>query len=228
MKPVPRLIAIEGLDGSGKATQTEILRKRLSKMGIETKKVSFPDYESKSSTLVKMYLNGEISEDPFDINAFGASSFYAVDRYVSFLRNWREDYNRGITIVADRYVNSNVIHQMTKLDKDQWDYFIDWLIDYEYYKLGLPIPETTVFLNMEPSTSQKLMNQRYDGDVTKKDIHEKNVKFLEACHEAAVYAMKKLGWVEIKCCRNGEPLSIESISDDVWNSIKGIFAEDLK
>lgn len=228
MSPTRRLIAIEGLDGSGKATQTGLLYDRLVKLNIPARKVSFPDYESKSSTLVKMYLNGEISEDPYAINPFGASSFYAADRYISFLKNWGGDYNNGVAILCDRYVCSNVIHQMTKLDKSQWDPFVEWLFDFEHTKLGLPVPVANIFLNMELETSQRLMNSRYDNDTSKKDIHEKNLKYLEVCREAAMYAMKKLGWIEIKCCQDGVPLSIEAISHKVWESLEGLFKEDLK
>jgi dTMP kinase len=112
---------------------------------------------------------------------------------------------------------------MTKLDKSQWDYFIEWLFDYEHSKLGLPVPVATIFLNMELETSQRLMDSRYGNDPTKKDIHEKNVKYLEVCREAAMYAMKKLGWIEIKCCSNYQPLTIESISEKVWKSLEYLF-----
>ena len=223
MSSIKRLIAIEGLDGSGKATQTGLLYDRLTSKLIATRKVSFPVYESQSSALVKMYLGGEISQDPYAINAYGASSFYAVDRYASFLKDWRQDYLQGTTILCDRYVCSNIIHQMTKLDKSEWDSFIEWLFDYEHSKLGLPIPKATIFLTMELETSQRLMNGRYDNDPTKKDIHEKNVRYLEVCREAAMYAVKKLGWIEIKCCRNGVPLPIPVISDMVWEALEGLF-----
>ena len=222
----PKLIAIEGLDGSGKATQTEILHKRLEGLGIPSKKISFPVYESKSSTLVKMYLDGEISDNPYDINAYGASSFYAVDRYVSFLKDWKRDYVDGTAILCDRYVCSNIIHQMTKIDSSQWDYFIKWLFNYEHSKLGLPTPSINIFLTMGVDASQKLMNSRYDGDSSKKDIHEKNVKYLELCRETATYAMKKLGWVEIECSHDGIILPIDVIADKVWESVKYLFKEE--
>ena len=226
MNTVRKLIAIEGIDGSGKATQTGMLYNRLMNMGIQSRKVSFPVYDSPSSALVKMYLGGELSQNPYSVNAYGASSFYAVDRYASFLKDWKASYDKGSTILCDRYVCSNIIHQMTKLDKSQWDGFIEWLFDYEHSKLGLPIPSATIFLNMELSTSQGLVNSRYDNDPTKKDIHEKNVKYLEVCREASMYAMKKLGWIEIKCCRDGVPLPIEVISDMIWESINSLFKED--
>ena len=225
MNPQNRLIAIEGLDGSGKATQTRLLYERLLNMNIPARTVSFPVYDSTSSALVKMYLNGEITMDPYGVNAYGASSFYAADRYISFIKDWRKDYNAGMAILCDRYVCSNLIHQMTKLDKSEWDSFIDWLFDYEHSKLGLPIPSSTIFLNMELETSQRLMNVRYGNDITKKDIHEKDVKYLEVCREAAMYALKKLGWIEIKCCKDMEPLSFDCISSMIWESLEGLFKE---
>ena len=138
-----RLIAIEGLDGSGKATQTELLVETLKQKGILARKVSFPDYESDSSALVKMYLSGQFGVEPFSVNAFAASSFFAVDRFASYKKEWGSDYEHGV-IVADRYTTSNAIHQCSKLPRDQWDSFLDWLFDYEYKKLGLPAPSTVV------------------------------------------------------------------------------------
>lgn len=217
-----RLIAIEGLDGSGKATQTEFLYNQLIREGISVKKITFPNYEDSSSALVKLYLNGELSTDLFGVNAFGASSFYAVDRYASFLRFWGKDYIAGTVILADRYTTSNAIYQMAKLPKSQWNEFLEWLTDYEYSRLGLPEPNPTIFLNMEPRTSQKLLKKRYSNDDSKKDIHEKNIGYLEMCHESALYLTEKLGWIKINCCHNGEPLHIESISQNLWRSIKDI------
>ena len=102
------LIVVEGLDGSGKATQTASLLAMLEKQG-PVRRVSFPDYESPSSSLVKMYLGGEFGTRPEDVSAYAASSFYAVDRYASFRKNWQQDYEAGQLILADRYVTSNIV-----------------------------------------------------------------------------------------------------------------------
>ena len=126
-----KLIVIEGLDGSGKATQAKLLTSTLQEMGRTVRQVSFPDYESDSSALVKMYLAGEFGTSPSDVNAYAASSFYAVDRYASFKKDWEKDYAEGI-IVADRYTTSNAIHQCSKLPQEQWDGYLDWLFDFEY------------------------------------------------------------------------------------------------
>ena len=148
------LIVIDGLDGSGKATQTSLLYEELWGKGRDVKKISFPNYDDPSSALIKMYLGGELAENADGVNAFAASSFYAVDRYASFKRFWENDYHReGSIILADRYVSSNAIHQMVKLPRDQWDSFLTWLADYEFEKLGLPRPDLVLYLDMDPDLS---------------------------------------------------------------------------
>ena len=104
------LITIDGLDGSGKQTQSELLAENLKREGYPVKLISFPDYESPSSALVKMYLGGEFSSDPDFVNAYAASSFFAVDRYASFARDWKKDYDNKTVIIANRYTTANAIH----------------------------------------------------------------------------------------------------------------------
>lgn len=216
-----KFIVIEGLDGSGKATQTEILCKYLEEKGNTVTKLTFPNYENPSSALVKMYLGGELGDKPEDVNAYAASAFYAVDRVASYLKFWKEDYKKGNFILADRYATSNIIYQMSKLDKSQWDAFIDFQDDFEYNKLDVPKPDLVIYLDVEPEVSQKLMSKRYSGDETKKDLHEKNVEFLLNCRESALYAAQKLGWIKVSCTKNGEMRSIEDISADVLNIVMG-------
>lgn len=213
------LIVIEGLDGSGKATQAEKLYNRINNENNSCIKLSFPDYKNPSSILVRMYLNGEIAESPEEVNAFAASSFYAVDRYASYVMFWKNDYENGKVFVSDRYVTSNAIYQMVKLPKEQWDDFLNWLDDYEYVKLGVPKPDTVVYLDMPTEISQRLMTARYGGDESKKDIHEKNIAFLKHCREAALYAADKLGWRIVECSQNGEPLSIDEIHEKIVDCI---------
>lgn len=210
-----KFIVIEGLDGSGKATQTKLLAKKLTDNGNKVKQLEFPDYDNPSSSLVKMYLGGEFGDNPLDVNAYAASAFYAVDRIASYLQFWKEDYLDGAVILADRYSTSNIIYQMSKLDKSLWESFIDWNEDFEYNKLGLPKPDKIIYLDVEPGVSQKLMLNRYQGDKTKMDLHEKNLKFLLSCRECAVFAAKKCGWTVINCCENGKIRTIEEIANDI-------------
>lgn len=210
-----KLIVLDGLDGSGKSTQFELIKEYLKSRNIDLNAISFPDYDKPSSTLVKMYLGGEICENAEDINAYAASSFYAVDRYVSFKKYWESDYNADKVILASRYITSNAIHQMAKMDKANWDEFIDWLFDYECKKLGMPYPDCVIFLDMPIEVSQKLLSKRYNGDETKKDIHESNIEYLKSCRESALYAAKKLGWYVVNCSKDNEPLPIETIAENI-------------
>ncbi len=206
-----KLFVIDGLDGSGKSTQFELLKRVFTNNKINYKAISFPDYEQPSSTLIKMYLGGEFSSSPDGVNAYAASSFYAVDRYASYKLFWEDNYNKGDFILASRYTTSNAIHQMEKLDMSQWDDYLAWMEDYEYNKLKLPKPDTVVFLDMPVEVSQILLSNRYHGDDNKKDIHETDVEYLKRCRKSALYCAKKLGWIIIECSKNGQPLSIEEI-----------------
>ena len=210
-----KLIVIEGLDGSGKSTQLEILYKNLKSKGVDCRTVSFPDYEHDSSTLVKMYLAGEFGSSPDDVNAYAASTFYAVDRYASFKKYWGEYYNNGGVVIAGRYVTSNAVHQNSKLSPEHWEDFLDWLYDFEYNKMGIPTPDKVIFLDMPIEVSQKLMTGRYKGDEEKKDIHERDTVYLEHCRKSALFTADYSGWQKIDCSKNGEARTIEDIADEV-------------
>ena len=136
-----RLLVIEGLDGSGKATQAKLLASYLAESGRKVMEITFPDYESDSSALVKMYLSGQFGDKPDDVNPYAASSFYAVDRYASYKTRWGSFYEAGGIVIADRYTTSNAVHQCSKLPPEQWDDFLRWAFDYEYRLLGLPAPD---------------------------------------------------------------------------------------
>ena len=209
----PRLVVIDGLDGSGKTTQIERVCGILASRGVKHRAISFPDYTNASSALVKMYLAGEFGGSPDAVNAYAASSFYAVDRYASFRQEWGKDWAAGIMIVAARYTTSNAVHQMSKLPREKWDEYLDWLEHYEYTLLGLPRPDEVIFLDMPADVAQGLVASRYDGDEGKKDIHEKDNEYLLRCREAAVYAAGRQGWHIISCARDGVPLGLELITE---------------
>lgn len=210
-----KLIVIEGLDGCGKSTQLELLPQNLLKSGIESKSVSFPDYNSNSSALVKMYLGGEFGKKPGDVNAYAASLFYAVDRFASYKTNWGDYYNQNGVIVSGRYTTSNAVHQTSKMDENEWQGFLDWLYDLEYNKVGIPKPDKVIFLDMPIEVSQKLLSGRYNGDEGKKDIHESDTAYLDKCRKAAMFTAKYSGWTIIPCAKDGEPRTIEDIAKDI-------------
>lgn len=214
-----KLIVIEGLDGSGKSTQEELLKKRLSETGVKVNFIKLPNYDDPACELVKEYLAGRFGKKPGDVNAYAASAFFAVDRYASFNCYWKEAYKNGEIFLADRYTTSNAYHQLTKTDKAEWDSYLAWLEDFEYSKMSIPKPDAVIYLDMPIEVSQKLMTGRYNGDESKKDIHEKDVEYLKSCREAADYACQKLGWERIECSCDGEPLPIEVISDSIYNYV---------
>ena len=210
-----KLIVLEGLDGSGKGTQTEALFHTLEERRLRVMRVSFPNYGSDAAKLLDDYLHGTFGNDPNDVNPYAASTFFAIDRYASFHLKWKQFYNEGGIIIADRYTTSNAIHQCAKLDKAQWDGFLEWLFRYEYEQLGLPEPDAVIYLRVDPEVSQKLMTGRYAGDEGKKDIHESNVPYLMQCRRAADYCTGHLGWKPVECIADGAMRSIEDIHTEV-------------
>ena len=214
-----KLIVVEGLDGSGKATQTKLLVEALTAQGERVRHVTFPNSESDSSALVKMYLGGEFGTDPNAVNAYAASSFYAVDRFAGYKKDWGAFYEDGGIIVADRYTTSNAIHQCSKLPDEQWEAFLQWLFEYEYKYLGIPAPDRVIYLQVDPAVSQKLMSGRYHGDESKKDIHESNLDYLNRSRTAAAYCADKLGWDRVCCDRDGEMRTIEDIHAEVLSLV---------
>ena len=219
-----KLIVLDGLDGSGKATHSKLIVQNLLLEWIPAQRVTFPNYEEPSSALVKMYLGGEFGSDPLDVNAYAASSFYAVDRFASYKKHWGKNLEAGETIVVDRYTTSNAIHQMAKIPKEQWDDYLHWLFDFEFDKLGLPKPDKVLYLDMLPEISQKLIEKRYDGDNNKKDIHEKDFSYLLCCREAALYCSEKLGWERILLCDENGPfdkmVNFQKIYEKVLQTVR--------
>ena len=220
-----KIIVIEGLDGSGKATQTELLYKRLKDDGMNVKKLTFPCYDSDSSALVRMYLGGELGNNPNAVNPYTASAFYAVDRAASFIKDWKEDYDSGTVFLCDRYSTSNPIYQLCKLAEDEYDEFLQWIQDFEHNKLEIPAPDYVIYLDMPTEVSQKLLSKRYKGNEEKKDIHEKNLDFLNKCRKSAEICAEKMGWKVISCAKNGDPRAIEEIAQDVYSHISKSIGE---
>ena len=216
-----KLIVIEGLDGSGKATQAKLLAQHLASQGLPVREVTFPDYASDSSALIKMYLAGQFGSKPDDVNAYAASSFFAVDRYASYKTDWGRFYEEGGVVIADRYTTSNAVHQCSKLPPEQWEEFLHWLFDYEFHLLGLPAPDSVIYLQVDPAVSQRLMTARYHGDESKKDVHEKDTEYLARSRRAAEYCAEHLGWTTVHCTHSDAMRSIEDIQAEVQGIVLG-------
>jgi dTMP kinase len=216
-----KFIAIDGLDGSGKETQSKKLAKYLKEKGKKVRLLSFPTYDGKGSAFVDMYLKGELGKNPEDTNAYASSVFFAMDRYYSFRTDWSKDYADDDTyIIANRYTSANAVHQLSKLPREEWDAFLSWLYDYEHVKLGLPVTDLTVYLEMPPRISRALIRRRSEETGRTIDIHEKDMAYLDRCYEAALYAADKLGWKIIPCFVGDEPRDLDLIFEDLLALVK--------
>ncbi len=216
-----KLIVIEGLDSSGKETQSRMLEEHFKKEGVNCSRVEFPNYKSESSALVKMYLRGDFGSNASDVNPYAASSFYAVDRYASYKTEFEDFYKNGGLVIADRYTTSNMIHQASKLESGK-DEFVEWIMNYEYELLGLPRPDRVIFLNMPTDVAVKLMQNRINKATggEKKDIHEKDIAYLKATYAEAMRLAKKLGWSVVNCSDGENPRGVLEIHEDILGVLK--------
>ena len=213
-----KLITLEGLDGSGKATQTEFLCKELAGKGVRVRKISFPDYGQPSSALAKMYLDGKFGENPEDVSAYAASSFYAVDRYASYRADWGVAYDAGEIFVAGRYTTSNAIHQGAKLSGTARRTYMDWLFDYEYRLLGLPEPDAVIFLDVDVALALANIEKRRAG----RDIHENHASYLARCRESALEAAARYGWYTVPCGEGGVMRPAAEIGQEILKIINRV------
>jgi len=222
-----KLVIIEGVDSSGKATHSEMLYERLLRESKKVKKVEFPNYSSDSSALVKMYLNGEFGDKPEDVNPYAASVFFAIDRFASYKTLWKGFYDDGGIIVSDRYTMSNMIHQAVKIkDADEKKAFLDWLWDLEFIKLGIPVPDCVIFLDMPPEQALSLMENRKNKITgsSQKDIHEKNIEYLQKSYKNACDIAKVYDWNYVCCVKDGSIRSIDDIHEEIYSIVQQVIA----
>ncbi len=221
-----KIIVIEGLDGTGKHTQSELLYKKLCSEYDKVKLISFPNYNSESSYFINKYLHGEIDKDPNKVNPYAASMFYTIDRYISYIKDFKKYYDEGYIIICDRYVSSNAIYQLSKFDTDiEKNKYLDWLIQTEFYNIGLPMPDLTIYLSLDTIASDKLLNKRYNGNDGMRDIHETK-EFQEQCSESIRVILDHGFPGEVLCLvcndENGNINSIEDIANDIYYYAKEI------
>jgi dTMP kinase len=218
-----KLIVIEGVDGSGKETQSRLLHQYFMEQGMPVMHLSYPRYERESSALVKMYLRGEFGTDPDAISPYVSSTFFAADRYASFKTEYEEFYLNGGWVLADRFTTSNMIHQGGKIaDPVERKKFLDWLLDFEYNLYQIPSPDAVFFLDLPPDISLSRIRDR-SNKITKeqeKDIHEKNEVHILHAYQAACQIAKEYGWDWIPCVDGDREKSVEEIHQEILRCVK--------
>ncbi|MBE7001197.1 MAG: thymidylate kinase [Ruminococcaceae bacterium] len=220
-----KLIVIEGTDGSGKSTQFRLMSEHLEKDNVAFKHIVFPRYSEDSSALIRMYLGGQFGGKPTDVNAYTASTFYAVDRFASFKMDWGQWYADGGLVLSDRYTTSNAVHQTSKEPKEAREQFLHWLYDFEYNKLGLPQPDLVIYLDVPTDFTEKLLRHREADTNTKADIHEQDMQYLATCREIGRSAAEYYGWTVISCVKDGAMRSIEDIHEEIYRHVRHCLEE---
>jgi len=217
-----KLFVIEGVDASGKESQSKAISERLIADGYQVQRINFPNYESDSSALVKMYLKGDFGHNPKDVDPYIASTFFAVDRYASYTMSWKKDYEAGKIIIADRYTTSNIVHQASKIsDIVEKNKFLKWLQNLEYGIYHLPEPDAVFFLDMPPEKSAELMKSRSNKITGKgeKDIHETDREHLFESYQNAVHVAENLKWHRIKCTEDDQIRPMSEITELIYEKI---------
>ena len=222
MNGAGKLIVLEGTDGSGKSTQFARLCARMDAEGLPYHRLVFPRYAEPSSMLLRMYLQGEFGSHPGDVNAYAASTFYAVDRYAAWKQDWGGCYRSGGGILADRYTTSNAVHQGGKLSGEAQQEFFAWLADFEYGKLELPEPDLVLWLDMPTEQAVKNLRRRENETHTKGDIHEVDEEYLRQCRACAKAAADYYGWRRVPCLEDGGMRSIEEIHAEIWSAAQAV------
>ncbi len=215
-------ITIEGTDGSGKGTQTQLLVERLKREHYPMEVISFPRYGERSAVMVEDYLNGKYGTAT-EVGPYRASIFYATDRYAasSEIRDW---LNQGKIVIANRYVGSNMAHQGGKIiDPVKRTKFFAWIHELEYTIFAIPKPDINIILHVNAEIAQQLVDKKETRDYLhgkKRDIHEDDLNHLRAA-EASYLTMAQhfSDYSIIECVENNTILDIDTIHKKIWTLV---------
>lgn len=215
-----KLIVLKGIDGSGKSAQYRRLTARFEREGLDYHSIVFPRYDQESSALIRMYLNGDFGSRPDDVNAYASSIFYAVDRYASYMTDWKAYYQSGGVVLSDRYTTSNAVHQGAKLPPEEQPRFFDWLYDLEYVKLGLPRPDLVIFLDVDLATSEARMHRRQLKTGKSGDIHERDTEYLQLCLDTGHRAAAHYGWRVVDFMKDGKEREVDEKHEEIYQIVR--------
>ncbi len=216
-----KLIVIEGaLDGIGKSTQFNLLKKELEKNNIVISH-HFPTYDEYQGRGVMEYLKGSFGK-PSDLSPYFVNSLYALDRKITWELKLKKVFDEDGIVLLDRYTTSSLIYQSALIDNiDEKDKFLDYVIDYEYNKLEIKKPDMVIFLTAPFDLVTKLRNKRLEesGEQIKGDIHESDLEFMKKVYDNSMYCAKYFNWTIIDCTNGDEFDSIENIHEKIKNVV---------
>ena len=213
-----RIIVVEGAcDGIGKSTQYNLLKEKL---GDKVVTHHFPTYNSYQGKGVEEYLSGNYG-DISSLSPYFVNNLYAYDRVVTWITELKEKYDNGYTILLDRYTTSSIIYQSCVIsDLEERKKFIDYVIDYEYNKLGIGTPDQVIFLTAPFDVVTNLRNQRKENDGIINDIHEKNIDFMKKVYDNALFVADYLKWDKIECANGEKFKEIDEIHKEIYKKVK--------
>ncbi|MBP6060922.1 MAG: deoxynucleoside kinase [Candidatus Pacebacteria bacterium] len=223
-----KLIVIDGIDGSGKSTQINLLIRHLRKEGRRVKLIDFPEYYS---NFFGKFIGHCLSEQYYNfvkVHPKIASVIYAADRFESKnkIEKWLKE---GNIVIANRYASANQIHQGGKISNPKKrEAFISWLADMEYGVFKIPKPDVVFYLNLPMTVVFRLIKERNKKSVrnylgSKKDLVEKDKNYMENSHKSALWLSKtQKNWIKIECMQGGELNTIENIHQEIYEKVKKI------
>ncbi len=219
------LIAIEGIDGSGKGTQAQLLKEKVQSLGMSAEVLSFPRYgKTLFAQCIAAYLNGEFG-DITSVTPHSAALLYAGDRFESLTTIIQLSQSHDV-LILDRYIASNLAHQAAKLNYGERQDFISWLSRIEYEIFGLPKTDFTLYLDMPVELASELIHKKKQRNYTEEvaDIHERDLQYLAVCrvvYQVLVNMNFDSRWISIQCARSdGRVQEVSDIHNAIWNALR--------
>lgn len=215
-----KLIVIEGAcDGIGKTTQYELLKKRLVNDGNSVISHHFPSYGEYQGVSVEHYLKGEYGS-PDSLSPYFINNLYAIDRAITWHTKLKNEYKDNI-ILLDRYTTSSLIYQSALIENiEERKKFINYVIDFEYKKLGIKEPDLVIFLDAPFDLVSDMRKKRKQNEGIKDDIYEKDISLMKKIYENAIFVAKYLKFSKVSCNNGNEMRSINDIHDDIYRLVK--------
>ena len=194
-----KFIVLEGIDGSGKRTQLDMLVRAFASRGVACSQISFPRYDGFFGKMAGQYLNGDFGSLEA-VDAHFSALLYAGDRFEAKPRI-KSDLASGQTVVADRYIASNLAHQSARVPREKRAEFLQWLKQLEYQVYALPAEDLVIYLHVPPAEAHRLVGEKAARAYTKlrHDIQESNLAHLQAASEVYDQLALQPNWVKIEC-----------------------------